>query len=136
MEIRKAVADISALLTVNTLGSMVVEVFIAGMTFHQSLHARLTAIPIIIILARPYGLFRDWVFKTMRANEKGRVVKGLADILAFVAMMVPQYMLVLTLSGANLRQMVTACTVVTVLSTFAGRPVGLFLELFRKLFKV
>jgi hypothetical protein len=133
---RKIIADISALLTFNTLGSMIVEIFIAGMTINQSVHARLIAVPVILIVAAPYGLLRDWLFKITKANEKGRVRKGIADILAFAAVQCPQYLLVLKLSGASTHQMITACGTVTVLSAFAGRPMGLFLELSRWIFKV
>jgi hypothetical protein len=133
---RKALADITALLVVATFGSMVVEIFIAGLTVMQSVRARLTAMPIILITARPYGLFRDWVYKRMKAGEKGRFRKALADILAFALFMVPQYFLVLKLSGANLRQIITACGTATVLSVFAGRPMGLCLEFSRRLFRV
>jgi hypothetical protein len=133
---RKIIASIFALLTINTLGAMVVEIFIAGMAFNQSLNARLIAIPVIIIVAWPYGQLRDWLFKVMKAEEKGMVYKSLADILAFIGVQVPQYLFVLKLSGATTQQMITACGMVTALSGFAGRPTGLFLDFSRWLFKV
>jgi hypothetical protein len=133
---RKIFANIFALLTVNTLGAMVVEIFVAGMTFNQSLHARLIAVPVIIVAAWPYGQLREWLFKVMKADEKGMVYKGLADILAFIGVQVPQYLFVLKLSGATLQQMITACGMVTALSAFAGRPTGLFLDFSRWLFRV
>ena len=133
---RKIIADIFALLTVNTLGAMIVEIFIAGMTLNQSMHTRLIAIPVIIIAAWPYGRLRDWIFRVMKADEKGMVYKGIADILAFIGVQVPQYLIVLKLSGATLQQMITACGMVTILSAFAGRPMGLFLDFSRWLFKV
>jgi hypothetical protein len=133
---RKIIADIFALLVFSTLGSMIVEILIAGMAFNQSLRVRLTAVPFIVIFARPYGLFRDWVFKVTRANQKGKVRKALADILAFASFQVPQYTLVLKLSGANFHQIIAACGTATLLSLFAGRPMGIFLEFSRWLFKI
>jgi hypothetical protein len=131
---RKIIANIFAVLTFNTLGSMIVEILIAGLTLNQSVHARLIAVPVILIVAWPYGLLRDWLFKVTKANEKGMIIKGATDILAFVCVQVPQYMLVLKLSGASTQQMITACGTVTALSAFAGRPMGLFLEFSRWIF--
>jgi len=119
---RKIIADIFALLVFATLGSMGVEIFIAGMTLHQSVRARLTAMPIILITARPYGMYRDWMFRVTGAKEAGRLRKALADIMAFVSFQVPQYLLVLKIAGANLHQMAAACGTAVVLSAFAGRP--------------
>lgn len=133
---RRIIADITAVLTFNTLGSMFVEILIAGMTFNQSMHARLIAVPVIIILAWPYGLIRDRYFRVFKAEERGMVYKCIADILAFISVQVPQYLFVLKLSGATLNQMITACGVVTILSAFAGRPMGLFLDFSRWIFRV
>jgi hypothetical protein len=132
---RKIISDISAVLTFNTLGSMIVELFIAGLTLNQSVHARLIAVPVILVVAWPYGRLRDWLFKVMKANERGMIRKGVADILAFICVQVPQYLLVLKLSGASTHQMITACGTVTILSAFAGRPMGLFLEFSRWIFR-
>ncbi len=133
---RRIIADITAVLLFNTLGSMFVEILVAGMTVNQSLRARLIAVPVIIILAWPYGLIRDKYIRFFRADEKGLFYRFIADILAFMTVQVPQYLFVLKLSGATLNQMITACGTITILSAFAGRPMGLFLDISRWIFRV
>ncbi|HEY9159789.1 MAG TPA: L-alanine exporter AlaE [Desulfomonilia bacterium] len=133
---KRIFADVIAVLTFNTVCSMIIEIFLAGMTVNQSIHARLIAIPVILILARPYGLFRDWINRILKSGERGRAMKITADVIAFVAMQVPQYSIVLKLSGANLHQIITACSSATVLMAIGGRPMGIFLDFTRWLMRV
>jgi hypothetical protein len=133
---KRIIADVIAVLIFNTVCSMIIEIFLAGMTVNQSIHARLIAIPVILILARPYGLFRDWINRVLKSAERGRGMKIIADVIAFVAIQVPQYSMVLKLSGANLHQIITACSSATVLMAIGGRPMGIFLDFTRWLFRV
>jgi hypothetical protein len=131
---RRFVADTLALVVFSTVAGMFVELVIAQMTLTQSVRARVTAIPIILVTARPYGVFRDWVFRLSKANTGGQVRRALADIGTFVAFQVPVYATVLLSAGANLRQVAVACATATVILAISGRPYGLFLELCRRLF--
>lgn len=116
---------------------MATELFIAGMTLAQSAQARATAVPVMLLTARPYGLFRDWVFEMSGAAAKGgEGRRALADIAAFVGFQVPVYATILALAGASLQQMVTACGTAAVILAVAGRPYGLLLEFCRWLFGV
>ena len=133
---RRFLADTFALVAFSTVAGMFVELVIAQMTLTQSVRARVTAIPITLATARPYGVFRDWVFRLTGANTGGEVRRALADIGAFVAFQVPVYAAVLLLAGANLRQVAVACATATVILAISGRPYGLFLELCRRLFGV
>jgi hypothetical protein len=36
------------------------------MTLGQSFRSRMTAIPVNLLTARPYGIYRDWVLQTAR----------------------------------------------------------------------
>jgi L-alanine exporter len=56
---RKFLADTFALVVFSTLAGMFAELLVAGMTLLQSAQARLTAIPMMLMTARPYGVFRD-----------------------------------------------------------------------------
>jgi len=133
---RRFFADTFAMITFSTVVGMVIEILVSDMTFGQSVQARLTAIPANLLTARPYGMFRDWVFRLMRANEGGQVRKGIADILAFVLFQVPLYVTILFTSGANARQIATACGTLTILSIFMGRPCGIFLDFSRRLLRI
>ncbi len=131
---RKFLADTFALVVFLTLAGLITEVFIAGMTLAQSAQARATALPVTLITARPYGLFRDWVFRTSRAAKAGEVRRAFADITAFVGFQIPIYAAILVLTGASSKQVVAACSTATVILAVSGRPYGLFLEFCRRLF--
>ena len=133
---RRFLSDTFAMITFSTLVGMVIEIIVSGMTLEQSVQARLTAIPANLLTARLYGMFRDWMFRLFGAHEGGQVKKGIADILAFVLFQVPLYATILATSGANVRQIVTACGTVTIFSAFMGRPYGVFLDFSRWLFKI
>lgn len=136
MKARKFIADTFAMITFSTVVGMVIEILISGMTLGQSIQARLTAIPLNFITARPYGIFRDWIFRMTGANESGQIRKGFADIMAFVLFQVPLYATILFTSGANLKQIITACSTVSILFVFMGRPYGAFLDFSRWLFRI
>lgn len=55
--LRHAVADTFAMVVYCTVVNMMIEIFLSGMTFEQSLSSRLVAIPVNIIIAVPYGIF-------------------------------------------------------------------------------
>jgi hypothetical protein len=131
---RRFLADTFAMITFSTVVGMVIEIIVSGMTFGQSVQARLTAIPVNLLTARLYGMFRDWVFRVMGAGGGGQIRRGILDILSFIFFQVPLYAVILATSGANLRQIATACSTVTVLSTLMGGPYGLFLDFSRWLF--
>ena len=133
---RRFLADTFALIVFSTGAGMFVELVIANMTLTQSALARVTAIPVILVTARPYGGFRDWVFTISRANTGGQVRRALADIGAFVAFQLPVYAAVLLLAGANLPQVAAACATATIILAISGRPYGIFLAMCRRLFGV
>jgi hypothetical protein len=133
---RRFLADTFAMITLSTVCGMVIEIFVSGMTLGQSAQARLAAVPVNLLTARPYGMFRDWLFQMTKADIGGEVRKILVDTLAFIVFQVPLYATILWFSGANTRQIAAACGSVTIVSAFIGRPYGMLLELFRWLFGV
>ena len=56
--LRHAVADTFAMVVYCSVVNMMIEIFLSGMTFEQSLSSRLVAIPVNIIIAWPYGRCR------------------------------------------------------------------------------
>jgi hypothetical protein len=81
-------------------------------------------------------MYRDWLFAGTRAREKGKMVRTAVDIFALWTFMTPQYAAVLFLIGAAPGQILSACLTISVLMSVIGRPYGLYLELWRRLFGI
>ena len=82
--LRHAVADTFAMVVYCSVVNMLIEIFLSGMTFEQSLSSRLVAIPVNIIIA-PYGLYRDAVMRFARRISPSGWMKtggctGLCDV--------------------------------------------------------
>ena len=60
--LRHAVADTFAMVVYCSVVNMLIEIFLSGMSFEQSLSSRLVAIPVNIMIAWPYGLYPVYVF--------------------------------------------------------------------------
>ncbi len=71
--LRHAVADTFAMVVYCTVVNMMIEIFLSGMTFEQSLSSRLVAIPVNIIIAVPYGIYRDFAMRQARRISPARV---------------------------------------------------------------
>lgn len=127
------IADTFALVTFALVVGMFVEVVLSGLSLGQSLQSRLFAIPLNVIVARPYGLYRDWLFIISNAEKKGEIVKLLIDIISFLSFMIPQYVAVLWWVGAKADQILIACTSVVIMSVVVGRPYGLYMVFCRKI---
>jgi hypothetical protein len=135
--VRRYTADTLALLVFSTLGALLTEIVIAGLSPSQSAHARLTAIPVILATARPYGLYRDRVMRRLRAGETAtRARRTTADTLAFLTFQLPIYWTILAFAGASLRQAAVSSVAATALIVVSGRPYGLLLDLCRRLLRV
>ncbi len=68
--LRHAVADTFAMVVYCTVVNMMIEIFLSGMTFEQSLSSRLVAIPVNIIIAVPYGFIA-----TLRCVRPGALAR-------------------------------------------------------------
>jgi len=128
---RKLIADTLALLIFSTAAGMFVEILASGMSLASSLQARITAIPIILVTGRPYGVYRDWLMRVARVHSGSFTRQTFTDILAFVTFQVPVYAAILLTAGATLQQIITACVSAVVILVISGRPYGLFLEFCR-----
>ena len=80
--LRHAVADTFAMVVYCTVVNMMIEIFLSGMTFKQSLPSRLVAIPVNIIIAVPYGIYRDFAMRQARRITPAGWMKNMADVLA------------------------------------------------------
>ncbi|MBI4511843.1 MAG: L-alanine exporter AlaE [Deltaproteobacteria bacterium] len=132
---RQWIVDTMAMVVFSTVVGMLVEVLVSGLSISQSLDARLMAVPLNLLTARPYGVYRDRVLAVLAApsHDAHAVRRTAADVLAFVSFQVPIYALILSVSGARLAQIATSCATVALLSTFMGRPYGVFLDACRRL---
>lgn len=87
--LRHAVADTFAMVVYCTVVNMCIEVFLSGMSFEQSFYSRLVAVPVNILIAWPYGMYRDLFMRAARKVSHSGWTKNLADILAYVTFQSP-----------------------------------------------
>lgn len=125
------IADTAALILFFTTTGIINERVIAGMTWEQVLHARLLGAALMIPVARPYGIWRDWL---MRRAGPGRVSQLLWDSAALVSFQVPIYALIIAFSGASRSGLVRGTLGAALMMLCLGRPYGAFLNWVRKLF--
>ncbi|WP_237372445.1 L-alanine exporter AlaE [Raoultella terrigena] len=125
------IADTVALILFFTTTGIINERVIAGMTWEQVLHARLLGAALMIPVARPYGIWRDWL---MRRAGPGRMSQLLWDSAALVSFQVPIYALIVAFSGASGSGLVRGTLGAAVMMLCLGRPYGAFLNWVRKLF--
>ena len=132
---RRYLADTSALLIWSTLAGVFTEIVIAGLTVEQSLYARLTALPVTLITARPYGVYRDWIWRAWRGDE-GAARRLIVDTAALISFQLPLYWMILALVGATLWQIAAASVTTIVIRAVSGGPYGVVLDAFRRLYGV
>ena len=131
---REALADTFALISFALVVGMSIEVFIAGLSLAQSMQSRLLSIPVNILIARPYGLFRDWVMVYGKAEQGGLFRSAALDSLAYIGFQMPIYALLVVSTGASMEQVMTACLGQAGAFVIMGRPYGLYLQLCRNWF--
>ena len=129
-------ADTLALVTFAFAVGMFAEVVVSGLSVAQSLQSRLMAIPLNAAVARLYGMYRDWLFTKTGARKGGRLKRFFVDVVALWSFMMPQYAAVLFFVGAEPAQILSACLTISAVMTVIGRPYGIYLELWRRLFQV
>ncbi len=94
------------------------------MTFEQSLSSRLVAIPVNIIIAVPYGIYRDFAMRQARRISPARWMKNMADVLAYVTFQSPVYVAILWSVGADWHQIVAAVSSNLAVSMMMGAAYG------------
>ena len=134
--LRHAVADTFAMVVYCTVVNMMIEIFLSGMTFQQSLSSRLVAIPVNIIIAVPYGFYRDFAMRQARRISASGWMKNIADVVAYVTFQSPVYVAILLVVGADWHQIAAAVSSNIVVSMMMGAVYGYFLDYCRRLFKV
>lgn len=130
---RRYLADTLALVLFSTVAGLFTEIFVAGLSLRQSGQARLTAIPVILVTALPYGVYRDAVLRALGATKRRRARRVLADTAALMTFQLPLYWGILLIAGADLGQIAAASAAAVVVLAISGRPYGLLLDLCRRL---
>ena len=134
---RSAAADTFALVVYCFIAGMAIEILVSGMSFEQSLSSRLLSIPVNILIAWPYGRYRDLFIRVARRfHRQPFLLRNLADLLAYVSFQSPVYAAILWSVGADGQQIITAVTSNAVVSMAMGVVYGYFLEYCRRLFRV
>lgn len=134
--LRHAVADTFAMVVYCTIVNMMIEIFLSGMTFQQSLSSRLVGIPVNILIAVPYGVYRDFLMRRAQRLSANGWVKSVADIVSYVTFQSPVYMAILLFVGADWHQIIAAVSSNILVSMIMGAAYGYFLDFCRRLFRV
>ncbi|MBS0876175.1 MULTISPECIES: L-alanine exporter AlaE [unclassified Tatumella] len=134
--LRHAVADTFAMVVYCTVVNMMIEIFLSGMSFEQSLSSRLVAIPVNIIIAVPYGLYRDWIIRKSLTIRKSGWMKSSSDVFSYVTFQSPVYVTILWFVGADWHQISAAVSSNILVSVMMGALYGYFLDYCRRLFRV
>lgn len=135
--LRNVTADTFALVVYCFITGMVIEVGLSGMSLEQSFSSRLLSIPVNIVVAWPYGIYRDQVLGiAKRYVSEHFLIRNLADLFAYVSFQSPVYLAILWAIGADASQILTAVASNAVISMVMGVLYGYFLEYCRRLFRV
>ncbi len=131
---RETLADTFALISFGLVVGMLVEILVAGLTIEQSLQSRLLSIPVNMLVARPYGIYRDWVMSYSRLFGSTRVGETVLDIVAFVSFQIPVYVALVAATGATIEQIIAACLGQIGALVLMARPYGVYMQLCRNWF--
>ncbi len=129
---RSFLADTLALVVFFSIASGLNERFVAGMSWHEVLVSRGIGAPLMIVTARPYGLWRDWVHA--RFDVSGGRKRLIVDAGALISFQVPIYVAIIAAGGARGADLVAGALGFTLLMFVLGRPYGIWLDFVRRAF--
>lgn len=119
-----------------TITNLVAEVFLSGMSVNQSVSVRLAAIPINILIAVPYGKYRDWILKVAFHLSKATINIFFADIFAYASFLTPVYVTILVYEGVPLHEILIATGLNLLFAFVLGGVYGYFLDFTRRVFNI
>ena len=126
---RSFLADTLALVVFFTITGALNERFIAGMSWSEVAAARAIGAPLMVLTARPYGLWRDWVMGWERPSSP-----LLRDTVALLAFQLPIYAGIIFAGGARGAEIAQGVGGAAVIMLISGRPYGLWLDVVRRWF--
>ena len=127
--LRSFFADTLALVVFFTITGALNERFVAGMSWSEVATSRGIGAPLMVLTARPYGVWRDWFMKRFPSKWP-----TLSDGAALLLFQVPIYAGILWASGAESGGILIGAASYAVLMLLLGRPYGIWLEFVRKRF--
>lgn len=136
MKLKKFIVDFIALNTFVIATAFFVEVVFSGIMLVVFLKGRLIMIIPNMITVEPYNQTRMWIGRKLGEWQSPRLHQIVRDTLVFILYRVPLVFIVLTLLGAPVEKVISACLAATLISGFTGRPYGMFLDWMRKFFRV
>ncbi|MEB2844519.1 L-alanine exporter AlaE [Rhizobiales bacterium RZME27] len=128
---RAFIADTLALILFFTTTGIINERFIAGMTWEEVFKARLLGAALMVPVARPYGLWRDWL---MQHAGETRLSRLFWDSTALMTFQVPIYAAIIAVSGAKGGGLLSGVLGAAIMMLVLGSPYGVFLNWVRGLF--
>jgi hypothetical protein len=129
---RSFVADTLALVIFFTIASGLNERFVAGMAWSEVAVTRSFGAVLMVMTARPYGMWRDWIFRT--SDPQTAWTSLLTDCLSLLLFQVPIYCVILMVGGAEGTAILKGAAGFSIAMLVLGRPYGLFLDLVRRSF--
>ena len=136
MKIKKFIVDSLALNMFVIFTAFFVEVVFSGITLAVFLKGRLLIVIPNMITVEPYNRTRLWIGQKLGEWRSPRLHQIVRDTLVFILYRVPLVFIVLTVLGAPVQKVISACVAATLVSGFTGRPYGAFLDWMRRLFRV
>ena len=107
------------------------ETLIARMPLVVSLRLRAVALITNTLTARPYGLWRDFLWRRLAPIDA--LSCYVADTLVFFTFQLPLYWVNMVIAGnIKLHQVVVASITIGLMAGFLGRPCGIFLNWARR----
>ena len=87
----------------------------------------------MLITGRPYGIYRDWLFRRIYGHRNGGIRSILIDSFANATFQVPLCLGLLAWAGAAPYQMLVAAVSILIIAGVSGWPYGMFLNHCRRL---
>lgn len=128
LAMRSFLADTVALVVFFTLTGTLNERYVAGMDWSEVAVARAIGFPLMVLTARPYGIWRDWMLARLPGPHLFR------DTVALLVFQMPIYAGIVLLGGADVGELLRALAGVSVVLLLSGRPYGLWLGWVRRRF--
>lgn len=109
--------------------SLPIEIVIAGMSWQEHFQVRFAALILNTLVARPFGMWRDFVMHKTTTNENSSFLqKYFCDTLIFLSFQMPLYVGNMILGGASWLEIGKAALTVSLIAGLLGRPYGMYLD--------
>ena len=144
---KESLVDTAGLVTYSLLAGAVTD-YASGLRGLGILASRTYGTAINLPTAAPYGKWRNFLYKKIKTTDKSsKLRKYLTELLVFDTFQVPLYSTVLSVGSLaynlsrgefkiDLDKVQSGTEILTVISPLVGPTMGLYMEGFRKLFKL